>query len=137
MMTIDTRQFDIDIRKFADNIGVDIALVAKKIAIDVFTDLINTTPVDTGRARSNWIISIGDSSLLELPTSGALKSAAETQIGHGTAILGTYNGQQVIYITNGLPYIERLNEGWSHQAPAGFVEAAIAKNVKPIADAQR
>ena len=30
------------------------------------------------------------------------------------------------FITNNLPYIKRLNEGWSKQAPAHFIEQVIA-----------
>ena len=33
------------------------------------------------------------------------------------------------YIVNGLPYAERLNNGWSFVAPAGFFELAIAEAV--------
>jgi hypothetical protein len=31
------------------------------------------------------------------------------------------------YIVNGMPYGPRLNAGWSRQAPAGFVELALAE----------
>jgi hypothetical protein len=50
------------------------------------------TPVDTGYARSRWVI----------------------------AELG---GQ--IDVINDAPYIMRLNDGWSRQAPAGFIERCI------------
>jgi len=35
-----------------------------------------------------------------------------------------------IFITNNLPYAKRLNEGWSTQAPANFVQAAIRRALK-------
>lgn len=41
-----------------------------------------------------------------------------------------YTGQGEIVIENDLPYVERLNEGWSSQAPAGYVDAILQKNFK-------
>ncbi len=51
-------------------------------------------------------------------------SAAET-INQARAVLATKKPGQKIYITNNLPYIRRLNDGYSKQAPAGFVERAV------------
>lgn len=38
-------------------------------------------------------------------------------------------------VSNNLPYAERLANGWSKQAPEGWVET-IAANMKPYAEAQ-
>jgi hypothetical protein len=45
----------------------------------------------------------------------------------GNAALRGLAPYSVTYIVNGLPYGERLNSGWSTQAPAGFVELSIAE----------
>lgn len=73
------------------------------------------TPVDTGRARANWGMDINmiDVSLVE-PDS---PKDAEAVV--------RYKLKDIIYISNHLPYINRLNEGHSDQAPAGFVEDAL------------
>lgn len=136
MMSLNAKAFDVDLQKFADAIQVDIATVTKKVALGMFSDIVHGTPVDTGRARSNWIISIAYSGFEEVATTGSSKAAADAQVSGGAGVLNGYNGKYVIYITNGLPYIERLNEGWSQQAPAGFVDRAIAKNIQPILDTQ-
>jgi hypothetical protein len=56
------------------------------------------------------------------------------QFSFAQEVLSGYDGRQTIWILNGLPYIERLNEGHSQQAPAGFVETAIYRNVRPVAE---
>ena len=38
----------------------------------------------------------------------------------------------VSYVVNGLPYAERLNRGWSTQAPAGFVELTVAEEANRL-----
>lgn len=108
---------------------------ASKLAVDtaltIVGDLAFKTPVDTSQALSNWIVT------LETPSSDKIKphfpgeggstqraSAAET-MNNARAILAKKKPGQKIYITNNLPYIRRLNEGYSKQAPAGFVERAV------------
>ena len=108
---------------------------ASKLAVDtaltIVGDLAFKTPVDTSQALSNWIVT------LETPSSDKIKphfpgeggssqksSAAET-INQARAILAKKKPGQKIYITNNLPYIRRLNDGYSKQAPAGFVERSV------------
>lgn len=38
-------------------------------------------------------------------------------------------------VSNNLPYAERLANGWSQQAPKGWIQT-IAKNLQPYAEAQ-
>lgn len=94
--------------------------VTRKIALDVQADLVASTPVDTGRARSNW-----------LPSINRIRTDTTESTGGSISInFSGYNLGDKIYLTNNLPYIKRLNEGSSKQAPAGFVDDAIlrAKN---------
>ena len=136
MITLDTRDFDADIRRFAEQLELGPGIVARKIALDIFGDLLAGTPVDTGRARSNWRISIRTPDLTVLETVGESAASAAIQYSIAQARLFRFNGRQPIYITNPLPYIEPLNEGWSQQAPAGFVQAAILRNVRPVITAR-
>jgi hypothetical protein len=41
-----------------------------------------------------------------------------------------------VYISNNLPYIDRLNKGHSKQAPAGFIESAINAGLTAIRKAR-
>lgn len=90
-------------------------------ALAVMTNIVSNTPVDTGRARNNWNADINtvDASITEEVnpnTTGTEKI---------TAALVSYKLSDTINISNNLPYIRRLNEGHSKQAPANFVEKAV------------
>jgi hypothetical protein len=95
------------------------------LAIDQI--LVTSTPVDTGRARSNWIVGAGPSNRIidaYVPNSGS--GSAEGALRQARAFLDSTD-VSVIYISNNLDYIQYLNEGTSAQAPAGFIEAAVAE----------
>jgi hypothetical protein len=64
---------------------------------EFYTALKTNTPVNTGRARAGW------------------KRFRKVNIGRGET-------QNVF--ANTVPYIDRLNEGWSKQAPNGIVDPA-------------
>jgi hypothetical protein len=36
-------------------------------------------------------------------------------------------GGKIYYIVNNLPYAQRLDDGWSSQAPAGIIGLALAE----------
>ena len=105
------KTFNADLNKFAKATNLEIEEVVRKVAFDVYTGVVQKTPVDTGRAKSNWNIGKGS-----IDYSIRLKdfSFRAMPINKGA-------GKNVIYITNSLPYINRLENGWSKQAPKGMV----------------
>ena len=96
-----------------------------------------STPVDTGRARSNWLPSLGGSRQGAIPPYAPLPQGRDPQkFGEQANAQAAINaarltvGQrtkpdQDIYLTNNLHYINDLNNGNSVQAPAGFVQMAV------------
>lgn len=108
--------------------------VVTKITLDVLANLIETTPVDTGWARANWVPSIGSAFEADLggvrATPQAAASASQRQSSAAASVASTYSlDRGRVYITNNVPYVPRLNDGHSAQAPTGFVQAAIRKAV--------
>lgn len=104
---------------------------AKKVALTVISDLAYKTPVDTSQAISNWVLTIGRRAVSTIKPhfpgkhgSSYRASAAET-IALAKVQLQSKKPGQVIWIQNLLPYIKRLNDGYSAQQPAGFVERAV------------
>lgn len=90
------------------------------------------TPVDTGRARSNWVVSIGQPELDQVAFSGsdsqAGNEAAATvkALNQANQALSKYDIRLgPIYITNNLEYIIYLDEGSSPQAPDGITKFAL------------
>lgn len=120
-MTIDLKRLEKHIKKVKLEVENTTTKKFREVALEVDRALVFATPVDTGRARSNWIPSIGTSSktIKEKPNDLS-QILTDAQLTVDKAKLG-----DTIYFTNNLPYISRLNEGSSAQAPAGFVEKAV------------
>ena len=113
---------------------VDAAM--RKIGLSVFRRIIVRTPVDTGRARGNWQASFGqprgdtidrNDKSGTLAVSAAIASAASWK----PATDGSF------FITNNLPYIGRLENGYSRQAPAGMVAITVTEFAGLVQDASR
>ncbi len=106
----------------------------RKITLDVTANLIETTPVDIGWARANWVPSIGASIDRDLegvrPTPQAVASATvEQQAGIAAVAAGYRLDRGSVFVSNNVDYIGKLNDGSSAQAPAGFIQRAIQKAV--------
>ena len=88
--------------------------------IEFYRQVSVSTPVDTGRARSGWFITVNSPSTEVLPEGRYRLSLTQT-------VPGAISVSDKIYITNNTPYIGKLNDGYSRQAPARFVELAAAR----------
>jgi len=82
------------------------------------------TPVDTGRARGNWQLTIDDPAVLE--------KYSDRPIEEGMATLKTLGIFQVVFITNNVPYIVYLEKGSSSQAPNGMVEITLQELLNAV-----
>lgn len=114
--------FALDIGRFVAKANGNIDLVTRKIALDLFTRVIRRTPVDTGRARGNWMSSV---STMVLQETGAIDKSGGNAISKAASTVQGAKGGDVIYLTNTLPYILRLEEGSSTQAPNGMVALTV------------
>lgn len=106
--------------------------VIRKLALDITAELKKApssggTPVDTGWARANWLTTVATPATAPLGTREAVPTANP---GLGQVLAYRTTGQGPVYISNNVPYIGRLNDGYSKQAPAGFVPAAIGRAVR-------
>ncbi len=117
--------FALDVKAFAERAGKAADLVVRKICLDLFSDITNNTPVDTGRARANWFASVNAPVTATVQFGGNSASAAGEAIANAQSAVAQAPGN-VFWISNNLPYIYRLEfEGWSKQAPNGMVRLAI------------
>lgn len=112
-----------DIEKAFDKKMKAIEAAIAKSALAVDEDLVNKTPVDKGRARSNWFASINTPSTEQT-------DSTTPQTDSNVSIYDQFTLGRKIFITNNLPYIVPLNNGTSQQAPAAFVDDAVAKQVR-------
>ena len=99
--------------------------VVAKISLDVTANLVETTPVDTGWARANWVPSIGFP--VEEPVGSPTSVSGAQQQNGQSALLGYTIDKGKVFVSNNVSYINKLNDGSSLQAPANFVQDAIDK----------
>jgi hypothetical protein len=97
----------------------------RRIVLEVFKRVIFRTPVDTGRARGNWQCSVGkpSESIIDIldKDGGSTFSRASGMVSAIQKMFSEY------WLSNNLPYIGRLEYGWSQQAPSGMVRLTVAE----------
>ena len=100
-------------------------LIKRKIALEIYRELIETTPVDTGRAKAGW--NMGPMLTNNVPPKD--KSGYGYDVNSNVDPSMAPQGADIIYLYNNVEYIGRLNAGSSTQAPREFVQIAIDKVV--------
>lgn len=131
MASRDLPSFSKRIGRRADQVAAGVNAVKIQAAGAVLRDLVTATPVDTGRARGNWQVGLGSP---VRDARGVVALGAAISQGLGKAARAK-EGQD-IYVSNNVEYIQALNDGWSAQAPAGFVEATITRVLALIRSAR-
>jgi hypothetical protein len=127
--------FGKDVAAFAKRAGMSTEKAIKGTAISLFGAVIQSTPVDTGRARANWMIA---GATPAGGTSTSTDSSGSSTINEMTAFVA---GSKLTEFTlaNNLPYASVLEfggypgdgpktaGGFSTQAPQGMVRVNAAR----------
>ena len=101
-------------------------LVFKKLLVTLDKKLVEISPVDTGRFKANWVLG-----------NGAINTAtteSTTPANNEGAIMSIKLNGQTVYLSNSLPYAQRLDQGYSDQAPAplGVVSLVLMQSDRII-----
>lgn len=116
--------FSAQINSFVKKTNAKMDLVHKAVVVKVYRGVVLRTPVDTGRARASWLIG----------PNGEIPSSFLPPVPKGSpplppdfAQLGNLSGAgTVTNIVNNVPYIVRLEEGWSQlKAPQGMMRVTV------------
>nr|UVX90436.1 MAG: virion morphogenesis family protein [Bacteriophage sp.] len=121
--------FALDVSKFVEKAKKNPEKVMRQVSIKLFSAIIKASPVDTGRFRMNWMASGG------IPASGitdATDKSGNIAIGNATSFVLKAANWHEFTLTNNLPYAQRLEYGWSQQAPAGVVRTNVSRFQKLI-----
>ena len=102
--------FSSDVKRFNEKAEKAAEGIFRGTALSLFSKVIARTPVDTGRARMNWMAGLNH------PGAGRF-----------TRVVATAKLGDSIFLTNNLPYIEALEYGSSKQAPAGMVRVTASE----------
>ena len=138
-------KWSLDLSAYARKRKVEIQEVRKTYAYALYSSIVKKTPVDTGRARANWNIAVGEQ---DTSTTEKTRKSPKPQ-----SVMPEVEGDEPIFISNNLPYIETLEyggypkdvkkgtynkkkgtyevrsvNGFSKQAPEGMVGATLANN---------
>lgn len=104
-------------QRIADNLGLALGTVLRKIVLDLNTKIVTKCPVDTGRLRASFQTTIGT------PTTTAPPPGAYGPPSPPPA--RDYDGKSPIFIASALPYAEAIENGHSNQAPTGMVAISV------------
>lgn len=117
--------FALDVSKFVEKAKKNPEKVMRQVSIKLFSAIIKASPVDTGRFRMNWMASGG--STPAFGTTDATDKSGNIAIGNATGFVLKAADWREFTLTNNLPYAQRLEYGWSQQAPQGMVRTNISR----------
>ena len=121
-MTDNLAQFNREIDAFARKVPDRAVLVQKNVTMEALRRLVFKTPVKSGRARGNWQVTINDPATGQLDV---LDVDGSMTIAAGLAALAGLQPYQIVWISNNVDYIERLEHGHSKQAPEGMLAVTV------------
>jgi hypothetical protein len=123
----------------ATRVGRNINNTVKATAKAVAREVITGTPVDTGKARSNWQASLGEEqdTVINPHAPGSRLGISETANANAAitiadSVIDARKPGEDVFIQNNVFYIGLLNNGSSQQAAAGFVQAAAVKATEVV-----
>lgn len=103
-----------DVSTFINNVDDIIKQIVVNSTIEVFTDIIDDSPIDTGAFVGNW-------NLTNEPFNKSLTSTHEVVMDDIQEQVKQRNSIDPITLSNSAPYGELLEFGSSAQAPSGFI----------------
>lgn len=121
--------FTLDLASIADELQADYNTLVRRFVFGVYSRVIRKSPVDTGRFRGNWIISIGKPLAT---TFDQFNKNASVFINNNPAAIESFNVDRdsKLIIQNNLPYAEKLEQGSSKQAPSGMLDISIREELE-------
>lgn len=103
--------------EFVNDVEQALNKTVRQFVFVCYNNLVALSPVDTGRYRNAHHISMGGPSYAQ---------SGETTI---SIPVGYY---KPIYLQNNLPYVLRIENGWSKQAPTGVYQNAFHSAIESI-----
>ena len=126
--------FEVAVGDLARELGIGVEYVLTKVGLEMHDEIVEKTPVDTGRAQASWNFTV-DSVREESKPPGKYPSAKSDAKKGRDAESKKVTPASTVYITNNLPYILPLEHGHSGQAPNGMVSTTVARFQEFVKDA--
>ncbi len=113
------------IKRFRAKIARQSLLVAQDVSVELSARVIRRTPIDTTRCVANW-----ESAINTVPQEfddERRDPAGQASLSRAKEAAASMRLGNAFVIANSAPYVFRLENGWSNQAPAGFRDLAVAE----------
>ena len=131
--------FTLDLQKFAKKTNANTELLVKSVVAGVAESIVEMSPVGDatawaspppkgytgGRFRGNWDYGFNITPRTEFDVIDKTGAISLNRV--DTGMIGKKMAGNVHYIANNLPYAQRLEDGWSNQAPSGMVRLTAIK----------
>ena len=115
--------FDDDVAAFNRDTVVGLEISVRATFIEALSAVMRATPVDTGRARSNWFTGVN-----RTPTVTSTRTRdGSRRLRDGARLARTFRAGGSLTLVNNLPYITKLEDGHSRQAPRGMVKVVFSR----------
>ena len=138
--------FTLDLQRFAEKCAERADDAVGNIVVRIAAELDKRSPVGDatywknpppagyigGHFRANWQLGVGAMPMGEVP--GVDRTGEKTQ-GRIMAEIPEQAAGKVYYIANNAPYAQRLEYGWSRQAPQGLVGLTVTMFQDIVRDA--
>jgi len=123
---LNRKQFNKAISEYSRKVTQEkIPMFVKGVALKILRGVILRTPVDTGFARNNWMVTIGS---YGKDTPFEAEDNADGTIRREMQNIASKNSLgRIIYIWNAVPYIQYLETGTSDKAPEGMLRVTLAE----------
>jgi hypothetical protein len=100
--------------------------IAKQAYIVTVQKVNLRSPVDTGLFKNNWFTALNTpSQKITARIGGAFGEPQSNSVDDAIGI--KFNIGETLFLTNSLPYADRLEYGWSDQAPQGMVRISAGE----------
>lgn len=120
-----TAEFEAKIKEFQKKAQEKAEKQVKRICLNVLENVVQQTPVLTGCARGNWRISFGKEPERVFEKDTKDPGGNQTISTGSSLILSNAKFGIRVNICNSAPYIQRLENGYSRQAPNGMVHITV------------
>ena len=126
------RTFTVQLRDFADKARGRADDVVGLVTVKIARRLDERSPVGDatywknkppkgyvgGRFRGNWQLGVN---VVPAGETGRIDPAGEATLGTIVASVPEHPAGTMMYLANNVPYAQRIEDGWSRQAPTGLV----------------
>lgn len=113
--------WDFNLDRMRTRFQEDVKAKAERATQKIYDSVVKLSPVDTGNFVASWSVSEGSPVFVkrEEGSRDAVLSATRVKVRATSKF-------PVFYVTNGQPYGQRLEYGWSTQAPNGMIRITMS-----------